>query len=164
MVSLERRLAGRPQEVAKTMKRTSAQDRVEREMLRLLVRDVETFAELIGSLDLDHFRTPANRRAFEALRDAKGDVAMLAAGDDEKLAASISSFAVESLEGDPTPEYARNVWARLQEFLLKSRSDQMRMRLQKMNPLTDTGYDGLFQELVQVDGELRRLREGGSAA
>ena len=40
----------------------------------------------------------------------------------------------------------------------------MRMRLQKMNPLTEIGYDELFQELVQVDGELRRLREGGSAA
>jgi DNA primase len=164
MVSLERRLGGRPQDVAKTMKRTSAQDRVEREMLRLLVRDVETYQELAPMLSLDHFRTPINRRVFEALGQFSGRIAELASGDDEKLAAGVSSLAVEPLEGDPSIDYARSVWARLQEFLLKGRSDQMRMRLQKMNPLTEIGYDELFQELVQVDGELRRLREGGSAA
>ena len=52
------------------------------------------------------------------------------------------------------------VWARLHEFLLKGRSDALRMRLQKLNPTTDPGYDELFQELVAVDGELRRLRQG----
>jgi hypothetical protein len=52
------------------------------------------------------------------------------------------------------------VWARLQEFLLKARSDALRLQLQKLNPTVDTGYDALFDQLVQVDGELRRLREG----
>ena len=31
-----------------------------------------------------------------------------------------------------------------------------------MNPTTDPGYDDLFMELVQVDGELRRIRGAGS--
>ena len=34
------------------------------------------------------------------------------------------------------------------------------MQLQKLNPTTDPGYDELFAQLVQVDGELRRLRQG----
>ena len=42
------------------------------------------------------------------------------------------------------PDYARSVWARLQEFLLKGKSDAIRMRLQKLNPITDTDYDDLF--------------------
>ena len=50
---------------------------------------------------------------------------------------------------------------RLQEFLLKSRSDAMRMRLQKLNPTTSPEYDDLFRELVAVDGDLRRLRHSG---
>ncbi len=71
----------------------------------------------------------------------------------------MSSLAVEPLNGDG-PDYARSVWARLQEFLLKSKSDAIRMRLQKLNPITDTDYDDLFNELVGLDGELRRLGHG----
>ena len=36
------------------------------------------------------------------------------------------------------------------------------MRLQKLNPVTDTAYDELFLELVGLDGELRRLGHGES--
>ena len=38
-------------------------------------------------------------------------------------------------------------------------SDALRTRLQKLNPTIDPGYDELFRELVEVDGELRRLRQ-----
>jgi hypothetical protein len=52
------------------------------------------------------------------------------------------------------------VWSRLQEFLLKGRSDALRARLQKMNPTIEPEYEALFSELVATDGELRRLRSG----
>ena len=29
----------------------------------------------------------------------------------------------------------------------------------RLNPTTDAGYDELFRELVEVDGELRRSKE-----
>jgi hypothetical protein len=51
------------------------------------------------------------------------------------------------------------LWYRLQEFLLQRRSAALRQRLQKLNPQTDEGYDGLFSELIALDGELRRLKE-----
>ena len=159
MQALERRLGGRPQEVAKTMKRASAQDKVEREMLKLLVRDVETYRAFVDKLQAEHFRNPSHRRMFLAIEEADGDVAKIAGGEDPKLAAAVSSLAVEPLNGDGD-DYARSVWARLQEFLLKSTSDAMRMRLQKLNPITDTDYDDLFRELVGLDGELRRLGHG----
>jgi DNA primase len=164
MQALERGLGGRPQEVAKTIKRTSAQDKVEREMLKLIARRSDLYAELAPRLTDDHFRGAANRRAFDALRGAGGDVSALAGGADEAVASLISSLAVEPLNGDPTPEYAENVWTRLQEFLLKSRSDAMRMHLQKINPVDDPeGYETLFRELVQIDGELRRIRADPSS-
>lgn len=158
--SLDRRLGGRPQEVAKAMKKGTAQERVEREMLKLLARNADTFEGFMAKLTEDHFRSASNRRLFVALREADGDVAALAGGADEKLAGAVASLTVEPLDGDPTPEYADGVWARLQEFLLKSRSDAMRASLQKLNPTTDADYDELFRELVEVDGQLRRLREG----
>jgi DNA primase len=158
--SLERRLGGHPEQVEKTMRKASARDRVEREMLRLLIRDRTLFVDFEPRLSEDHVRTPAGRAILAALRTAAGDVSAVAGGDDPKLAAAASALAVEPLEGDPTADYAAHVFARLQEFVLKSRSDELRIRLQKLNPQTDAGYDALFHELVAVDGELRRIREG----
>ena len=157
--SLERRLGGRPTEVAKAIKRSTAQERVEREMLKLLAANADTFRDAMANLTEDHFRTAANRRLFVALRDADGDVSSIVAGPDPSLAGQVASLVVEPLEGDHTAEYADGVLARLNEFLLKSRSDQMRMRLQKLNPTVDPGWDDLFRELAEVDGELRRIRQ-----
>ena len=158
--ALELRLGGHPQEIAKTMKRVSAQDKVEREMLKLLARDVDTFRTYAVQLEPDHFRNPSHRRLFEALSAADGDVGAIAGGEDQKLASSIAAIAVEPLDGEADAEYAHSVWARLQEFWLKGRSDAMRMRLQKLNPTVDPSYDELFRELVAVDGALRKLRHG----
>jgi DNA primase len=157
--SLERRLGGRPSEVAKAIKKTTAQERVEREMLKLLASDADTFRETVGTLTEDHFRTPGNRRLFVALRDADGDVGAIVGGTDPQLAGKIASLVVEPLEGDYTPEYTEGVRERLHEFLLKSRSDRMRMELQKLNPTVDPEWEKLFRNLAEVDGELRQIRQ-----
>jgi DNA primase len=158
--SLERRLGGRPEEVTKTMRRVSARDRVEREMLRLLARDLTVFDAYASRLTDEHVRSGPGREALASLRGAGGDIGALAGADDPKVAATASALALEPIEGDPTPEYAAHVFARLQEFVLKAKSDEVRIRLQKLNPQTDAGYDELFHELVAVDGELRRIRQG----
>ncbi|MBA3691399.1 MAG: DNA primase, partial [Actinobacteria bacterium] len=131
-------------EVAKTLRRGTVAERVEREIVKLLVRDVGIYRALEPKLTEDHFRSQAPRRAFIAIRDAGGDVALLTGGADERLAATVSGLVVEPLDGEPTLEYAEHVWTRLQEFLLKGRSDALRMRLQKLNPTTESDYDALF--------------------
>jgi DNA primase len=158
--SLDRRLGGHPEQVVKTMRKASARDRVEREMLRLLVRDHAIFEEYEPKLTEEHVRTPAGQSALAALREAGGDVGALAGADDPKVAATAGALAVEPIEGDPTLDYAAHVFARLHEFVLKARSDDLRIRLQKKNPQTDPDYDELFHELVGVDGDLRRIRQG----
>ena len=70
------------------------------------------------------------------LREHAGDVSALAGSDDPKIASAVSALAVEPIEGEPTPEYASHVLARLQEFVLKAKSDELRIRLQKLNPQT----------------------------
>ncbi len=161
LATMERAGGGaRPAEVAKAVRRGTVQERVEREMLKLLVRDAEAYRELEPRLTEEHFRSQSARHAFVALRDAGGDVARLAGGSDEKMAAAVSALAVEPLDGEGTMKYATHVWARLHEFLLKGRSDSLRLRLQKLNPTTEREYDELFNELVSIDGELRRLRDG----
>jgi hypothetical protein len=66
---------------------------------------------------------------------------------------------VEPLEGEPTPAYAEAVADRLRTFVLKAQSDEIRGKLQRMNPTTDADYDELFRRLVEIDGELRRSKE-----
>jgi len=162
LLALERRMAGRPVEVRQAIKRTSVHEKVEREMLKLLARDADIFRELSGKLSEEHFRSAQNRRLFAMLVEARGDVGSLVAGtEDEKTVRLLSGLALEGLDGDQTPEYAEDVWARLQEFLLRRRSADVRQRLQKLNPTTDPAYDTLFQELISIDGELRRLKERG---
>ena len=159
--ALDARRRGRPADVVvESPRRMSARDKVEREMLKLLVRDRSAYDEYASQLTDDHFRSATARAALAALRDAGGDASVVAGADDEKLAAMLSALAVEPLDGDGGPEYALSVWARLQELVLKRKSDALRMQLQKLNPTTDEGYDELFTQLVTIDGELRRLRQG----
>ena len=162
VLALERRMSGKPIELEKVVKRASAQEKVEREMLRLLARDRDVFRELAPRLVDEHFQTAGSRKLFATLVGAHGDVgSFVAASRDDKLVRALSALALEPLDGEPTAEYAQDVWARLQEFMLKRRSAELRQRLQKLNPTTDAGYDDLFQELIATDGELRRLREHG---
>lgn len=162
VLALERRLSGRPAEVRQALKRASAQEKVEREMLRLLARDAETHRELVPRLSARHFQAARNRDLFALVIDAGGDVgAFVARAEDEKAVSALSALALEPLDGEQTAEYAEEVWIRLQEFLLKRRSAALRRQLQKLNPMTDPGYEDLFRELIAADGELRRLRHRG---
>jgi DNA primase len=160
LIALDRRLSGRPAEVAKAMKRASAQERVEREMLRLLTTEAELFQRNAARLTPEHFQSAQHRKLFDMLVQAGGDVRMLIAdAQDDRTVQAASALALEPLDGEPTARYADDVWLRLQEFALKRRSAALRQRLQKLNPVTDEGYDDLFQELIATDGELRRLKE-----
>jgi len=165
VLKLERQLSGRPVEVQQAVRRASAQERVEREMLRILARDDVAYRSIGPRLSDEHFRSSRNRQLMALLRDADGRVsgASTEGGDDEVVQA-LTALALEPLDGDPLPGYPEEVWARLQEFLLRRRSVALRQQLQKMNPVTDPRYDELFQRLIAADGELRRLRERGHDA
>ena len=160
LATMDQVVGARPADVEKAVKRGTVQERVEREMLKILVRRADLYREFEPRLTEDHFRSQSTRLAFRAVCDSDGDVGGVAGGADERMAAAVSALAVEPLDGEATTEYAEHVWTRLHEFLLKSRSDALRLRLQKLNPTTEPGYDELFGELVAIDGELRRLRHG----
>ena len=145
--ALESRRRGLPAEVAGRVAQAHvARDKVEREMLKLLVRDhALSYA----------FAAAAHRRALPCAVGAQGRsprsrrrrrrAPCVAGGDDEKLGAMSHSLAVEPLDGDAAAaDYAESVWSRLQEFVLKASSDALRLQLQKLNPTTDPGYDELF--------------------
>ena len=160
VIALERKVSGRPVEVQQAIKRASAQERVEREMLRLLARDRASFDRLARLLTVDHFRSAQHRSLFATLITTGGDVrTFVERADDDAVVRELSALALEPIDGEPNIEYAFEVWSRLQEFVLKRRSAALRQQLQKLNPTTEPTYDELFQQLIAADGELRRLRE-----
>jgi DNA primase len=156
--SLARDLSGKPAEVASTMKRGTARERLEREVVKLIARG-DLGPDLAATIDESDFSTPKQRALFAALRDVKWDSGTIVGGEDGDLAAKVAALIVEPLEGEPTPAYAEAVADRLGTFVLKAQSDEIRGKLQRMNPTTDADYDELFRRLVEIDGELRRSKE-----
>ncbi|HJU57469.1 MAG TPA: toprim domain-containing protein, partial [Actinomycetota bacterium] len=162
VLALERRMEGRPIDVAAAVKRVSVQEKVEREFLRLLARDTQTFVALAPSVHEEYFQSAQHRALLRQLVDAGGDVrAGVADAPDDETRRGLSALALEPLDGEPVPGYGDDVLARLREFALKRKSARLRKELQKMNPQKDERYEHLFQELIGTDGELRRLRERG---
>ena len=51
----------------------------------------------------------------------------------------------------------------LLELTLLSRSSEIRQELRLMNPKTDPNYDRLYQVLIDVDTDLRMLKERADA-
>ena len=152
VIALERRVSGRPVEVRQAIKRASAQERVEREMLKLLARDAEIFdgVRARSSPRTTSARSPTGGcSSRSAMPAATCGVRWPAAPTTSAHARSSALARGAARRRAATSTTPRSVWARLQEFLLKSQSDALRMRLQKLNPTTEPGYDDLFMELVR---------------
>jgi DNA primase len=140
----------------------SPQQRVEWDMLKLLAQSEEAFEAVAPELTDEHFERAGHRRLMQLLRGALGDVRSLVASEDEdpKVAGLLAALATEPLDVAPTEGNARRVWARLEEFRLKRRIDEVRRRLQKINPAREPDeYDPLFAELARLTGAWRRVRE-----
>lgn len=140
------------------VQRATAQERVERELLRILVRDSAIWTELSPRLTEEHFISEQHLALYLELVEAQGDVrARIGAGAHAGTdPAGLAALAVEPLDGELSRDYATDVWKRLQQFLLKRRSAAMRQRLAEMDT-DDEGYAQVFEELVATDRELRGL-------
>ena len=122
--SLSRHLGGKPAEVATTMKRGTARERLEREVVRLIAR---------GDLEPDLAATDRRERSVDAeaatARSSRCETpdgtAARSSGPTTPICPRRSPPSmVEPLEGDPSPAYAEAVVDRLRTFVLKARSDE----------------------------------------
>ena len=131
-------------------------------MLRLLARDAEAFGRIAPRLTDEHFRTPVTGSCSTLLRRADGDARASsdAEGGDEERVQALTALALEPLDGDPHPGVRGGGLGAAPGVPAASAAATRSVgELQKLNPMTDPGYDELFQQLIAVDGELRRLRE-----
>lgn len=179
MLQLERALGGKaePGGPERTSARTSPEEEVEREVLKLLLQAPELGAGWLGKLEPDRFAKPSHRRAFELLRaeaertgtlpGPSAVVARAQEGAGEPLARLLTALSVEPLrsDGDPTPEFARRLFLRLEEFALKRQADRIRKELERVNPLrAPADHEAMFEELVRLERARRELRSAAEAA
>jgi DNA primase len=157
--------------------RSSPSEEVEAEVLKLLVQEPALCARWAGDVDADRFGKPTHRRAFDLIRETDpggGGLVSAAAlteraqekANGEQLARLVAALALEPLKtGDePTEEYAHRLFLRLEEFWLKRRADEIRGKLERLNPVTaPDDHETLFTELVALEGERRRVRARAEA-
>jgi DNA primase len=145
---------------------------VEREALKLALQSPVLAGPVFDSTLADDYAHPV----YAAVRGAIATAGGVASGTsgavwvervraecaDLAAAAVVSELAVEPLliDGEPDPRYVGVTLARLQYFGVARRVDEVKSKLQRMNPITQKDdYTRMIGELVSLEGHARALRD-----
>lgn len=124
-------------------------------------------AALWRELEPGDFTHPWYRHIFEQTQ-AHGALGLTTAESllevvrDDDIRSAVSALSVEPLQmtGDPNSHVASAYVVRLRELTALRRIQQIKSKLQRMNPVTEqTDYNRLFGELVALESHRRSLRE-----
>ncbi len=140
---------------------------IERDVLKLALQHPAVTAPEWDELDAEDFTHPYYREIFEAIASLGG---VAQAGPEpltgkvtsEGATGLVSALAVEPLHvtGDPDARVVSAYVVRLRELTALRRISQVKSKLQRMNPVTQTAeYNRLFGELVALESHRRSLRE-----
>lgn len=157
---------------------------LERDTLRLLVQRPDLAADAVADLDDSDFTHPAYATLWKALEvvggfgeapsaakiSALGEQAAALASTEEAQQAMrdlLGALAVEPIHSkkELTASYVDVHACRLRELTARRRIDEVKSRLQRMNPVTETtDYNRLYGELIALEQFRRDLNEQALAA
>jgi DNA primase len=150
----------------------SPQRVVEREALKLALQAPVLAGPMFDSILADAYQHPVHAVVRDAIVEAGGASAAVAgavwvervrdACDDLAGKALVGELAVESLrlDGEPDPRYVAVTLARLQLSSVTRRIQELKSRLQRLNPVTHVDeHLRLFGELISLEQHGRALRE-----
>jgi len=135
-------------------------------VLKLALQHPAETAKAWRELEADDFTHPWYRAIF-GLAQSVGDLTRatadsLLSGSSDEVRTTVSALTVESLHvaGQPDEQVASAFVVRLRELTALRRIQQIKSRLQRMNPVTQAReYNRLFGELVALEAHRRTLRE-----
>ncbi len=140
---------------------------IERDVLKLALQHPAQTTGSWGDVEADDFVHPHYRVIFEAIGSLGGPTA--AAPDtvtdkviEPAVTSLVSALAVEPLHvtGEPDAKVVSAYVVRLRELTALRRIQQVKSKLQRMNPVTQTtDYNRMFGELVALESHRRGLRE-----
>jgi DNA primase len=164
---------GQPLTVAPPQRRADdPRSLVEREVLKLALQEPALAGPLFDAVDESAYDYPVHVAVRQAIAEAGGAAAagggvtwieaVRDACDDLAAKAVVGELAVEPLriDRDPDPTYVHVHIAQLELFVLNRRIAELKSKLQRLNPVTQTEeYHQLFGELVSLEQHARSLRE-----
>ncbi|MFN2643273.1 MAG: DNA primase [Actinomycetota bacterium] len=162
VVFLEMQKDARPGEksAAASVKRTSAQLRLEREALQVALQYPDLVVPYLDRVGEEDFSMRAHQSIWQALRKG-GEAGGLASSlEDANARRMVSALAIEEIPGEVSDRLVDEIFSRLKEFTLTRQIDQMKSRLQALNPIRHpTDYEALFEELMALEGRRREMSE-----
>lgn len=151
--------------------------RLEAEALKLAVQRPALLGPEFDTLGAAAFTLPEHVALYEAVVAVGGTVTggpggrdwvdRLLAGAREELRPLVTRFAVEELRADVegAERYGTAILARLQEASVARAINQVKSRLQRLNPVEEQQeYNRMFGELVALEQQRRVLRERAAGA
>jgi DNA primase len=139
---------------------------IERDVLKLALQHPDSIKAAWADLESDDFVHPHHRAVFEAISahgtpaDTSPDAVMRSLP--EAASSLVSGLSVEplALTGAPDERLARVYVVRVRELTALRRIDQLKSRLQRMNPVSEaSAYNRMFGELVALESHRRALRD-----
>ena len=148
---------------APNIRRTSAQVRLERDLLKLALQYPASIEAHLDGVDPDMLSVPAHRAIWREVA-AGGDASTIVERLDEEgrgLVAKLVNDPIEydlDADGRPPQSYVDDVVVRLKLFALGRLIDEKKDQLQKLNPIeNEEEYRKRYAELIALEGERRRI-------
>jgi DNA primase len=150
-----------PRAIAESvLKRSSKEVRLEKEALKLAIQFPVLVKKLVEDTPVDTFSVPSHRAIWTEILES-GEATALADADDEAVRRTYTELAVQPVVGEATERLAGEVFTRLKEFVLTRQIDELKGRLQRINPLDEPAdHERLFEELIELERRKRALGEG----
>jgi DNA primase len=147
---------------------------VEREVSKLAVQRPALLGPDFDALDAVVFTSPAYAAIRTAVAKAGGTATAVGgpdwvdklreAAETDSVRELVTELAVEALQikDESDPRYATSLVARLEEMALTRQIQELKSRLQRVNPVeAATEYNRLFGELIVLEQRKKGLRERG---
>ena len=164
-LEMGRATGDRTARAAPAVRRTSAQVRLERDLLKLALQYPASIEAHLDGVDPDMLAVPAHRAIWREVA-AGGDSSSIVERLDEEgreLVAKLVNETIEydlDVEGPPPRAYVDDVVNSLKDFALARLIVEKKDQLQKLNPIEqEEEYRKRYAELIALEGERRRLRD-----
>ncbi len=143
---------------AATVKRLGRQVRLEREALKLALQFPDVVERFVDRLEEDDLSVKTHRTIWRELKDGPVDVGALASRLGNPAGQTLTVLAMEDVEGEASDRLAEEIFSRLKEFALVRQIDEVKERLQRLNPITsEDEYRVLSEELFDLEQRRREL-------
>ncbi|HEX3823510.1 MAG TPA: DNA primase [Mycobacteriales bacterium] len=150
---------------------------VEREVAKLVVQRPALAGPRFDAMGEECFTSPAYAAVRAAVAKAGGAARATSgaewvgkvqeAAETDSVRELVTELAVEPMQSieDDDPRYAEAVLVRLEEMALTRRIQELKSRLQRLNPVEQAAeYNRMFGELIMLEQQKRAFRDKGIAS